>query len=278
MHIGIALTDAARVDIPAVAQRAESLGFESIWAPEHLVYPVRAEDGDVPEGSYPDMAKTLDPFIVLTAAAAVTERIKLGTGVCLVPQRHPLLTAKLVSSLDAVSRGRFLFGIGAGWLEAEARLFGADFPRRWSQTRDYIHAMKAWWAAPRASYRGEFAEYGEVWRYPEPTRPPHPPILIAGAQEKLTARIVEYGDGWIPVAWRIEPGELEGRRKSIEAALKEAGRDTGEFTVTIFGAKPDPEINRAYAGGGADRVVHFVRGGATERTLEKLEQYAELIG
>jgi len=204
MHIGIALTDAARVDIPAVAQRAESLGFESIWAPEHLVYPVREEDGDLPEGSYPDMAKTLDPFVVLAAAAAATQRIMLGTGVCLVPQRHPLLTAKLVSSLDAVSRGRFLFGIGAGWLEAEARLFGADFPRRWSQTRDYIHAMKAWWAAPRASYRGEFAEYGEVWRYPEPTRPPHPPILIAGAQEKLTSRIVEYGDGWIPAAWRID--------------------------------------------------------------------------
>ena len=277
MNLGIALTDTAAVDIPTVARKAEEYGFDSLWTPEHLVYPVREEDAGLPPGGFPDMAKMMDPFMVLSAAAAVTDRIMLGTGVCLVPQRHPLLTAKMVSSLDVLSKGRFLFGIGAGWLEPEARIFGADFPHRWAQTRDFVLAMKAWWSNDRASYRGSHANFEEVWRYPQPVQSPHPPILIAGVREKVTERIVDYGDGWIPMAGSIEPKDLETGRKNIEQALRDAGRDTSKFTVTVYSAKPDRERNRDYADAGADRIVHFVSGGKTERTLDSMERIAELI-
>ena len=277
MATGIALTDLANVDIAEIARKAEAAGFDSIWAPEHLAYPVREEDGVIPDGTYPGMATMLDPFVVLSAMAAATVRIKLGTGVCLVPQRHPLLTAKLVSSLDTISKGRFLFGIGAGWLEPESRMFGGDFSRRWSQTSDYIKAMKVWWASPHSSYQGSFVNYDEVWRYPEPAQKPHPPILIAGVQEKVTERIVAYGDGWIPMAGRIDPNELETARKAIEAALDAAGRDISSFSVTVYGAKPDREQSQTYLDAGADRVVHFVQGSDTEGTLKSLDRLAEMI-
>lgn len=278
MQIGIALQDTARIDIGAVAARAEALGFESVWVPEHTAYPV--EPGRMPEPGeeWPDMARVIDPFVALAAAAAATRTVRLGTGVCLVPQRHPLLTAKAVASLDAVSGGRFLFGVGAGWLESESRLFGVDFPRRWSQTRDYLRAMKAFWQNPRAEYHGPYADFPEVWGYPPPVQRPHPPILVAGVREGVAERIVTEGDGWIPIPRRIDPPQLEIRRIEIENAMGAAGRDLSRFTVTVYGARPDRDLNHEYAAAGADRLVHFLPAGPdTGEALEHLERLAGAV-
>lgn len=264
------------IDIATLARRTEELGFESFWVPEHPVVPAELSSKYPERGEMPDyFRQIMDPFVCLGAAAAVTERILIGTAVCLVPERHPLLTAKQVATLDQMSGGRFQFGIGAGWLREEGEALGTDWPRRWTQTREYIMAMKACWRESPASHEGRYTNFEDIVVEPKPVQSPHPPIHIAGELERSAARVAEYGDGWIPrFTVILEPGVLEAGRKKIESLYRERGRDASGLQVTLFGCNPQRELHRSFADAGVDRVIQVLRHASPEKTLERLEIWA----
>src|SRR5207244_1860172 len=199
MKIGVNMTLSSQsIDVAVLAHKAESLGFESLWLPEHPIIPVRvttryqgSPDGAIP----PSMSDIADPFLALARASAVTTTLKLGTGICLVPERNPLLLAKEIATLDHFSNGRFLFGIGAGWLQEETEIMGGDFAHRWGQTREAVLAMKELWTKTESKYSGQFYNFPAVRSFPKPAAKPHPPVLLGGSSKYVFRRIVEWGDG-----------------------------------------------------------------------------------
>jgi probable F420-dependent oxidoreductase len=179
-------------DPALLAQRAEELGFDSFWIREHPIVPV------VTSHSVPDvLSETVDPFIALARASTVTKTIKLGTSICVVPDHNPFLLAKEVATLDHFSGGRFLFGIGGGWIEG-SEIMGADWEHRWTQLREAVMAMTALWTKDEAEYHGRYYAFPPVRSFPKPAQKPHPPILLGGYAKNVFKRIVEYGDGWLP--------------------------------------------------------------------------------
>ena len=236
MQVGIAMfvTDYS-IDVVSLAQKAEACGFDSVWLPEHPIIPVHtttpfpgATDGVIP----PYYAHAMDPFVALAAAAAVTSKIKLGTGICLVPERNPLHTAKEIATLDQISGGRFIFGIGAGWLKEETEIFGANFPRRWGVTREAVLAMKALWTQDEAEFHGDFIDFPPVKSYPKPVQKPHPPILLGGAAKNVLQRVVAYGDGWMPT--RMSPERIQENRNRFNELATAAGRDPATLPIRVF--------------------------------------------
>jgi probable F420-dependent oxidoreductase len=256
MTIGLAAPlPAYTIDPAFMARKAESLGFDSIWYAEHPAVPVEsaspfpATGGEVPwQYSHFD-----EPYIALARASAVTKNILLATGITLVPQRHPLILAKVIASLDYHSGGRFLFGVGTGWLKEEVEMMGGNYRMRWTQTREYIEAMKAVWMNDAGEYHGRFIDFPPVRVYPKPARKPHPPVIIGGMAPKVLERIVECADGWLPN--RLSIDELKAARKELNTRAKDAGRDPASISITIFGQDPKPEIVHGYLDAGADRVV-----------------------
>tara|TARA_R110000787_G_scaffold73490_2_gene163810 strand:- start:4544 stop:5401 length:858 start_codon:yes stop_codon:yes gene_type:complete len=281
MDIGVfsILPDMA-ADPAIVAKRAEALGFESYWVPDHTILPVTYSEkypGVAPHAPDPDyLWKMPDPLMMLMRAAAVTETIKLGTGIILVPERNPLLMAKLVATLDDASRGRFLMGIGAGWNREECEILGGDFDRRWGQTKDYVLAMKQLWMADESEYHGQYADFPPVKCYPKPFHKPHPPILLGGFTAKLVfKRIAEWGDGWLPVVQTLEQF-VEGTEK-LKRAAAEAGRDYADLSKTVFGGHGQwrkPEEIRALEAAGADRVVLWLPEGPLDIVMQEMETIA----
>ncbi|MCZ6843595.1 MAG: LLM class F420-dependent oxidoreductase [SAR324 cluster bacterium] len=290
MNVGICLlmTD-YDFDVIELARKVEALGFESLWAPEHGVIPVEfntelpssKEQGVPTIYQHGNINQIADPFVWLGAVAAATDKITLGTGICLVPERDPIHTAKQVATVDRLSQGRFVFGIGAGWLKGESQVFGVDFPRRWSQTRDYVLAMKNLWGNEVSQYQGEFVSFPPLVCNPKPLQQPHPPILIAGEMENVAARIVEYADGWIPrvrhTSVYADPARLEQARRGMEALFRERGRDPDNFSITAWDAPPDRVRNRRYFDAGVRRVVHIVITGDQASALAQLEQLAAAV-
>ena len=271
MKIGVVLfvTDVA-LSPAALARKCESLGFESIFMPEHTVIPVDRKTpyvwgtgGEHGEDEMPDYYWHLpDPFIALALAASVTTRIKLGTGICLVPEHEPIALAKEIATLDRYSDGRFLFGIGAGWLVEESEVMGVEFRRRWPMTREYIRAMKELWTKPEATFEGRFVRFPAVRCYPKPAQRPHPPVLIgAGGMgpscERALKDTVAIGDGWAP-SW-IGPNRLARETARLKGLCAEAGRDLDQIEISVFlrpqpGADPRRTIER-YREAGAHRLV-----------------------
>ena len=270
---------AYHVDAAATGRKAEELGFESLWYSEHPVMPVHSTspwpgspDGVIPE-SY---AHEVDPFISLAQASGATERIKLGTGICLVPERNPLLLAKEVATLDLFSGGRFLFGIGAGWLREETEIMGGDFGRRWSQVREAVQVMKALWAEDEAEFHGRYYDFPPVKMYPKPVQKPHPPVLLGGTAANVFRRIVAWGDGWLPT--RITPPEVEKGRATIDALAAEAGRDPASISITVFGQRPDLGVVNSFGDAGADRVIVSPKSVTTELEMsDELERIADAV-
>jgi probable F420-dependent oxidoreductase len=284
------------VDTAIVAKRLEEVGFDSFWVPEHPLIPVNsvtpfpgAADGIIPD----HYLHLLDPFVALARASAVTERIELGTGICLVPERNPLLLAKEVATLDFVSGGRFVFGIGAGWLKEETELLGGDFEHRWTQTRDAIMAMKKLWTEDEAEYRGEYYDFPAVWSYPKPARKPHPPVYLGGGAKNVLKRVVDYGDGWMPIRtpW-VGPGDVEGERRYINelkagrATLDElaesAGRDPATIEILAFGLAGqfrDRESIDNLVEAGVDRATVWLMKAeqGEEAVLAEIEELAERV-
>jgi probable F420-dependent oxidoreductase len=231
MKVGVFLLASEQAADPAVvAKKAEELGFASFWAPEHAILPVHYSSHypASPDGRIP-----ADPFVALARASAVTSTIQLGTGVCLVPERNPLLLAKEIATLDYYSKGRFLFGIGAGWLKEETEIMGGDFAHRWTQTREAILAMKELWTKEESEYHGRYYNFPAVRSFPKPAHKPHPPVLLGGSSKYVFKRIVDWGDGWLPTGASIEA--IQRGCATLNELAEKAGRDPKSLQVIAFG-------------------------------------------
>jgi probable F420-dependent oxidoreductase len=257
MNVGISVPlPAYSVDVAFMARTAEALGFESFWCAEHPFIPVHStsrfpgsEDGVIPE----TYAHFVDPFVALARASGVTTRMKLGTGIVLVPERHPLLLAKEISTLDLFSGGRFLFGIGAGWLREETQLMGGDFDHRWSQTRESVLAMKELWTKPEAEFHGRYYDFPPVKSNPKPAQKPHPPVILGGHATNVLQRVVAWGNGWLPN--RTTPEQLHESRLTLDRLAKDAGRDPSTITISVHGQPADRDLIRRFHDAGATRVI-----------------------
>src|ERR1700730_17100636 len=267
MDIGLMhVTPYSKADPAIVASRAEELGFESYWVGDHTIVPVHSSipyPGTKHDGQEPFYVSQLpDPLIALARAGATTSRIKLGTGICLVPERNPILTAKQIATLDDACGGRFLFGIGAGWNREESTILGGDFEHRWSQIKDYIAAMKVLWRDDISQYHGRYVDFARVPRSPKPISKPHPPILIGSINNpRALKRVVEWGDGWLPVVQSVD--EFADGVQRIKAMAKDTGRDPEGFDYTVFGGEGQwrsPDEIRDFQRVGATRVVIFLMG------------------
>lgn len=271
------LTDYS-IHVVSLAARAEALGFESLWLPEHPVVPVQSVTPwpGAAHGKMPQYGReAVDPFVALAYAAAVTERLKIATGICLVPERDPLVLAKQVASIDYFSGGRFIFGIGAGWLREETEIMGGDFDHRWTQAKECVLAMKALWTDEESEFHGKYYDFPPVHCFPKPTQRPHPPVILGGTAANVHKRIAEWGDGWLPI--RMSPEQVRAGREKMNALAAACGRDPESLTISIFGVMPERETVRAYADAGADRVVLRLETKSEAETLAKLQELAEKL-
>jgi len=266
------------IDPAFMARTAEELGFESIWYAEHPAVPVHSDSpfpstgGEIP-WTYSHFN---DPYIALARASAVTTTIKLGTGITLVPERNPLLLAKEIAALDLHSGGRFLFGVGTGWLKEETEIMGGDFAHRWTQTREAIEVMKALWTRDEAEYHGKYFDFPPVRSFPKPAQKPHPPIILGGMAPKVLQRVVDHADGWLPN--RVTPQALEAARRELDSLASAAGRDPGAITISVYGQEPDRTLVRSLLDAGADRVVVRPQHVETEAEMrEQLQRMADAV-
>lgn len=276
MHLGVTIfpTDSS-IPMAELGRAVEERGFESLWVSEHSHIPVSRETPWPGGAELPKMYyDTLDPFVALTAAAAVTERIKLGTGICLVIQRDPIHTAKEVASLDQISGGRFLFGIGGGWNEEEMRNHGTDPEHRFKLLRERVEAMKAIWTNTEAEYHGDLVDFDPIYMWPKPVQKPHPPIVVGGGFPGAARRAIRYANGWIPIGGRSDA--LAEEIPEMRRMAQEAGRDPAEIEVSIFGAPGKPEVIEGYRALGVDRVVLGLPPAPADKVLPILDGYASL--
>ena len=270
----------AEADPAKVAERAEELGFESYWVPEHPVLPLQSTfpyPAGAPDAPPPDYLWQMpDPFIALSRASATTDKIKLGTGICLVAERNPLLLAKEIASLDAYSGGRFLFGIGAGWHKEECEIMGGDFDHRWSQIKHSVLAMKELWTQEYSEYHGDYYDFPAVRSYPKPAQKPHPPVIMGGAgSNRVFKRVIEWGNGWMPLVESVD--DFAAGVSTLRQYSEEAGRDPAELDVTAF-SLPDQwdtsEDMRALEQAGANRAVLWLGEGNLDQMMNRLETLA----
>jgi probable F420-dependent oxidoreductase len=259
----------------ALARALEERGFESVWAPEHSHIPASRKTpwgggGELPKRYY----DVMDPFVSLTLAAAATTTLLLGTGVCLLNQRDTIQTAKLVASLDHVSGGRFLFGIGVGWNREEMENHGTAFDTRAKLVRERVEAMKEIWTKSKAEYHGEFVDFDPIMAWPKPVQKPHPPILVGGAFPQGARRALRYGNGWIPIAGRAP---LEEALAAFRSMAAEAKRDPAEVLISTFGAPEDLDTLRRYRDLGVSRVVVTLDSEKADSILPVLDRWSALV-
>lgn len=277
MKIGIAMfvTDySIRPD--ALGRAVEERGFESLWMPEHTHIPVSRKSPWGGGPVLPDHYKeTLDPFVSLTAAATATKRIKLATGICLVVERDPIHTAKLVASLDYLSNGRVIFGIGGGWNAEEMASHGTAFKTRFDLMRERVAAMKAIWTNDVAEYHGQFVDFEPMWCWPKPVQKPYPPILLGGAFPFGARRAIEYGDGWMPLGGRDQDPLEIGRR--FRQMVAEAGRDPAALPMSIFAPQQERGVLAGLRDAGMDRAVLSLPTLAHDAALKKLDEMVALV-
>ena len=278
MHIGAAMFFTDYSMSPGELGKAlEERGFESVWAPEHSHIPLSRKTpfpggGDLPKKYYDAM----DPFVALMAAAAVTTRLKVGTGVCLVNQRDPIQTAKLVASIDQLSGGRFLFGVGNGWNQDEMENHGTVYASRHKLSRERIEAMKSIWTKSKAEYHGEFVNFDPVMAWPKPVQKPHPPVLIGGAFPYAARRALRYGDGWMPIRMRASYADVRDLLPKFHAMAKEADRDLASLPITIWGSKEDESELKRDRDLGVERVVVSFESEKADKILPELNRWAKL--
>ncbi|MCX7384608.1 MAG: LLM class F420-dependent oxidoreductase [Alphaproteobacteria bacterium] len=261
----------------ALARAMEERGFESVWAPEHSHIPLTRKSqwgggGELPKRYYDAM----DPFVTLTAAAAATTTLKIGTGVCLVNQRDPIQTAKLVASIDQLSAGRFLFGIGVGWNEDEMNNHGTDFATRAKLTRERIEAMKEIWTKSKAEYHGEFVNFDPMMAWPKPVQKPYPPVIMGGAYPQGARRALRYGNGWIPIAGRagLDMADVMGKFRQMAAEME---RDPAEVPISLFGATEDVDTLKRNRDLGVVRTTVSLDSEGPDKILPILDRWAAII-
>ena len=280
MEIGVFIfpTEYA-IRIDDLARALEARGFESLFVTEHTHIPASRRTPFPSGGELPrEYAHTLDPFVGLAAAAAVTTRLRLGTGICLVTEHDPIVTAKAVASLDLLSGGRVLFGIGAGWNAEEMEHHGTAYPTRFRVMRERVLAMKELWTKDEPEFHGEFVSFERVWAYPKPAQKPHPPVLLGGESEHTLRRVVEFCDGWFPRGrGSADAGPVLGALRQLGALAARAGRDVRTISTTVFGARPDADVLARYREAGVTRALLRLPSEGRERILPLLDQYATLI-
>jgi len=278
MKYGIAMfpTDYA-IPINELARELEARSFESVWLPEHTHIPASRKS---PWPGGPNLPReywhTLDPFVALAAAAVVTKTLKLGTGICLVIERDPILLAKEVASLDHLSQGRVLFGIGGGWNAEEMEHHGTPFGERWKILRERIGALKAIWTQDEAEFHGKYVNFEKLWSYPKPVQKPYPPILMGGAGPHARQRAVDFDGHWIPIGGRAYSEPIAESMADFRARAEKAGRDPATLTVTIFGVAPDEARMATLRDASVTRAVFFVPSATRDVVLPLLDQYASL--
>lgn len=276
MKIGLymfATEYAIRVD--ELAREAEDRGFESLWLPEHTHIPASRRSPWPGGAELPkEYSHTLDLFVALTAAAASTTTLKVGSGVCLVIQRDPIITAKEVASVDLLSNGRVQFGIGAGWNAEEMENHGTDFETRFKRMCDYIQAIKAIWTEDDAEYHGRFVDFDPIWSYPKPVQKPHPPIHLGGTGPYTLQRVVDFCDGWMPIGRDADSVISTGAK--LRKVAEVAGRDIDSIELSVFGAAPVRTTIDRYRDAGFQRVLFGLPSAGREQILPKLDEYAKL--
>jgi probable F420-dependent oxidoreductase len=261
-----------------LGRELEARGFDSLWAPEHSHIPLSRlspfpQGGDLPKKYY----DVMDPFVTLAAAAAATTKLKVGTGVCLVVQRDPIQTAKQVASLDQVSGGRFLFGIGAGWNAEEMADHGTDFQSRFELMRERVEAMKTIWTKSKPEYSGTFVKFPPMMTWPKPAQKPHPPVMVGGAYPYGAKRAIQYGDGWLPHARRPAYGEVLGLFPEFRKLATAAGRDPATIPITVFGVAPDADLIKRYRDAGVARIILNLPAAKADEVLPVLDRGAALM-
>jgi probable F420-dependent oxidoreductase len=272
MKFGIAIfpTDYA-ISMAELGRAVEERGFDSLWVAEHSHIPVSRQTPYPGGGDLPEMYwHTLDPFLALTAAAAATTTLRVGTGVCLLIQRDPIHTAKEVASLDHLSGGRFLFGIGGGWNREEMADHGTDYETRWTLLKERVEAMQAIWTQDEAEYHGKLVDFAPMWCWPKPVQRPHPPVILGGNGPRTLRRVVRYADGWMP-----NFGYLE-RLPELRTLAEEAGRPMPEVSVYPY-PFDQPSPIQAAVDAGIDRCIHYVSADGRDAALRDLERITELV-
>jgi probable F420-dependent oxidoreductase len=256
----------------------EQRGFESVWAPEHSHIPLSRKT-PTPTGG--ELAKkyydTMDPFVTLTVAAMATRTLKVGTGVCLVAQRDPIQTAKLVASIDQASGGRFLFGIGNGWNQDEMENHGTVFATRHKLARERVEAMKAIWTEAKPEYHGAFVNFDPMMAWPKPVQKPHPPVIVGGAFPYSARRAIRYGDGWIPHASRGTYAEIADMMPDFRKMATAAGRDPASIEITVWSPKPDADLMRRYQDLGVKRVVFSLESEKADTILPVVDAWEKVM-
>jgi probable F420-dependent oxidoreductase len=264
------------INIVELAQALEERGFASLYVPEHTHIPTSRRTPFPSGGELPKRyAHTHDPFVALSFAAAATKKLILGTGICLIPERDPIVTAKCVASLDQLSGGRFVFGIGGGWNVEEMENHGAQYKTRFKLMRERILAMKALWTEEEAEYHGDMVGFDTAWSYPKPLQDPHPPILLGGETDYTLRRVVEYCDGWFP---RPQRGwDIRHERDRLRRFADEAGRDFSSLFISVFRAPADAAALADYRDAGIQEAVLEVPDQSRDEILRVLDKYAPLV-
>jgi probable F420-dependent oxidoreductase len=277
MHIGVCIfaTEYA-IRIDELAREAEARNFESLWVPEHTHIPTSRRSPFAGGQQLPEQYKhTLDPFVALTAAAAATRKLRVGTGICLIIERDTITTAKSVASLDLISHGRFEFGLGGGWNAEEMEHHGTVFKTRFKKLEEQVAAMKEIWTKDVAEFHGAYVNFDPIWAWPKPEQKPYPPILLGGESRYTLQRVVDSGDGWYPRG--RDPEKVLAGMKDLEELAVRAGRDMKTITVSAFATPPDKRVLDQFAAAGVTRAIFLLPPEPRDKVLPLLDQYAKLV-
>jgi probable F420-dependent oxidoreductase len=273
--IGMFATDFT-IRIDELARETEVRGFESLWLSEHTHIPTSRRTPSRRSGELPQYYSHLyDPFVALMCAAAVTKTLKLGTGVCLVTERDTIITAKEVASLDRLSDGRFLFGIGGGWNAEELENHGTVYKTRFKKMGEQVRAMKEIWTKDVAEFHGEFVKFEPLWCWPKPAQQPHPPVLLGGESSYTLQRVVEYCEGWFPRSHTF--GKQLQLMSELQERAAKAGRDMKTISVSVFGVPDDAQLIDAYREVGVTRCLFSLPAAGRDEILPLLDQYAAFL-
>ena len=276
MDIGIFMFPTGEAIRPdELAREVEARGFESLWFPEHTHIPTSRRTpfpggGELP----PEYSRTHDPFVALTAAAMSTKTLRLGTGICLIIERDTITTAKAAASLDVLSGGRFIFGIGGGWNREEMEHHGTDYATRFAKLEEQVAAFKAIWIEDEAEFHGRHVDFDPIWSWPKPAQQPHPPIVLGGGTGYTRQRVVDHCDGWLPIGRDADAviqgiGDLKQRAERADRAME-------TISISVFGAPPRQEVLDSYAAAGVCRVILPLPPQGRDETLPRLDRYAAL--
>lgn len=264
------------INIAELAKALEDRGFDSLFVPEHTHIPTSRKTPFPSGGELPKRySHTHDPFVGLAFAAAATKKLKIGTGICLVPQHEPIVTAKAIASLDALSGGRFVFGIGAGWNVDEMENHGATYKTRFAIQREHVLAMKEIWTKNEAAYHGKYVKFDPIWSWPKPHRKSGPPIILGGETDYTLERVVEYCDGWFPRPRQGFSGALAVERLKKMADGKK--RDFKSLTITVFGAPLDATVLAEYQKAGIQDALLAIPDLTRDEILKHIDKIEPLV-